>query len=236
MAQPPLNRPRKTRAVTFLYALRIIPYMKTRLIIGAVILLIIALLSWRFIFPSSSPTSAVMQPAPLAVDPSTLPGIQNTPAPWTVELSQLKERLTAIGLAALSEEGAALHIHQHLDIFINGTPVAVPSGIGVNQAAGFISPVHVHDTTGVIHVESPMIRDFTLGELFDVWGVRFTKDCIGSYCADTTNTISLYVNGTLATSTDPRDLLLTAHQEIAIVYGSTTPATIPSSFDFPAGE
>lgn len=209
--------------------------MKTKLVILAVVIVISVLLGWRFIFPSRQPVAPVMQPAPLAIDPSALPGIQNTPAPWVIELSHLKERLAATGLAALSEEGAALHIHQHLDIFINGTPVAVPAGIGVNQAAGFISPVHVHDNTSVIHVESPLARDFTLGEFFDVWGLRFTKECIGSYCADATNLLKVYVNGTQLT-TDPRDLVLAAHQEIAVIYGSTTPAAIPSSFEFPAGE
>jgi len=47
-----------------------------------------------------------------------LSGIQTGNAPWPVELDHRQERLSVIGLPALSEEGMVLHIHQHLDIFI----------------------------------------------------------------------------------------------------------------------
>jgi hypothetical protein len=62
-----------------------------------------------------------------------------------------------------------LHIHQHLDVFDNGRRVTVPAGIGIGDT--FISPLHTHDTSGVMHVESPTIRPFTLAEFFGVWGV-----------------------------------------------------------------
>jgi hypothetical protein len=63
------------------------------------------------------------------------------------------------------------HIHQHLDIYVDGRKVPVPALIGIDPAAGF-APLHVHDTSGVIHVESPTVRSYTLGEFFAVWGVR----------------------------------------------------------------
>ena len=64
----------------------------------------------------------------------------------------------------------------------------------------------------------------------------FTKDCIGGYCADTTNTLQVYVNGALYEG-DLRTLALGEQQEIAIVYGTPAevPATIPASFTFPEG-
>jgi hypothetical protein len=34
------------------------------------------------------------------------------------------------------------------------------------------SPLHTHDTSGIIHVESPTVRSFTLGEFVDLWGGR----------------------------------------------------------------
>ena len=213
--------------------------MKTKIIIAAVVVMLLILLGWQRIFPSASGSAAVMQSAPIMVDPTTLPGIQAGNAPWSVELSHLKERLSAIGLVALPQEGTTLHIHQHLDITINGSPIQIPSGIGVNETAGYISPIHVHDLTGIIHVESPVVRDFTLGEFFDIWGVRFTKDCIGAYCATgTTNALNIYVNGQSFAGNDPRTLVLAPHQEIAITYGSTSTAstTIPKEFTFPAGD
>ena len=32
-----------------------------------------------------------------------------------------------------------------------------------------MSPLHTHDATGIIHVESNMLRNFTLGEFLDIW-------------------------------------------------------------------
>jgi hypothetical protein len=130
-----------------------------------------------------------------------------------------------------------LHIHQHLDLVINGTSVAVPADIGVAEAAGFMSPLHTHDASGVIHIESNVVRDFTLGQFFDVWGVRFTRDCIGGYCANATSTLKVYVNGSLVPG-DPRALVLSARQEIVVIYGTDqeTPKSIPSSYSFPPGE
>jgi hypothetical protein len=169
-------------------------------------------------------------------DPSLLPGIQTGLAPWSVELAHLQERLSADSLPALSQEGTVLHIHQHLDLFINGDPVSVPAGIGINEDAGFISPIHVHDTTGIIHVESPYQASFTLGEFFDIWGVRFSNTCIGGYCADESHSLRIYVNGELYQG-DPREIVLASHQEIAIVYGTSAqiPKTIPATYTFPQG-
>ncbi|MES2225807.1 MAG: hypothetical protein V4480_03290 [Patescibacteria group bacterium] len=184
---------------------------------------VIILLSWNHIFP---------HPAPV-VDSATLPGMQTGEAPWNAEIPNLLARLRALELPALAQEGNVLHIHQHLDLSINGAPVAVPAGIGINEAAGFISPIHVHDTTGIIHVESNVVRDFTLGQFFDIWGVRFSDTCIGGYCADATHTLKVYSNGA-PVSGDPRALILAPHQEIMIVYGGAS-STLPilSSFTFP---
>ena len=169
-------------------------------------------------------------------DPDNLAGIERGDAPWAAELTYLRERLNQIGLPALSQEGTALHIHQHLDIFVNGKPVAVPVGVGVNESSGFISDIHIHDNTGIIHVEAPVIQDFTLGQFFDIWGVRFTLKCIGGYCRQDDKALKLFVNGALY-SGDPRQLILKNHQEIVVAYGTDQelPNLIPSAYTFPAG-
>ena len=167
------------------------------------------------------------------IDPDTLPGIQIGNAPWQPEIDNLKGRLDAIALPALFEEGSALHTHQHLDIFINGKSVAVPADIGVNELQSFISPIHTHDYSAVIHVESPTIQTFTLGQFFDIWGVRLSENCIGGYCSDNQKNLKVYVNGKLVAG-NPRLLELSEHQEIAVVYGddAETPNPIPSTYSF----
>ncbi len=166
-----------------------------------------------------------------------LPGMQTGNAPWVAETSRLDDRLKVIGLPALSEEGMVLHTHQHLDIVIDGKPVPIPSGIGTNERIGFITSIHTHDTSGVIHVESPTIETFTLGQFFDIWGVRFTADTIGGYTSQENKTLRVFVNGKEHVG-DPRTLALDAHQEIVIVYGTDkeTPNPIPEVYGFPEGE
>ncbi|MBA3788968.1 hypothetical protein H0X32_01060 [Patescibacteria group bacterium] len=199
------------------------------LVIGGVILFV----GFLFLLGHFSQPKPVV-PIQTLTDSSALPGMQVGNAPWAPELSHLLERLKAIHLPALSQEGTALHIHQHLDLYINGKSVAVPPEIGISTS--FISPIHVHDTSGIIHVESPTVQTFTLGQFFDIWGVRFTSQCIGGYCANANSTLAVYVDGKLY-SGDPRQLSLAPHQEIVITYGTDTqlPNPIPSTFAFPAG-
>lgn len=167
---------------------------------------------------------------------TTLPGLQTGSVPWNMSVDHLKDRLTAIGLPALTAEGTALHIHQHLDMNINGETITIPPHIGINETAGFISTIHVHDTTGIIHVESPTIANFTLGQFFDIWGVRFTSTCIGGYCTNADDTLRIYINGKLYEG-NPRDIVLTGHQELFIFYGTIQqlPKTIPATYTFPTG-
>jgi hypothetical protein len=168
--------------------------------------------------------------------PGALPGLQTGPAPWGANTADLAARLRAIGLPPLSAtEGTAVHIHQHLDLYVDGRKVPVPALIGIDPAVGF-APLHVHDTSGVIHVESPTVRSYTLGEFFAVWGVRFTPSCLGGYCAGGDRRLRVYVDGTLHRG-DPTTIILEPHQEIVVAFGTAAqlPSPIPSSYRFPPG-
>lgn len=160
---------------------------------------------------------------------SQLSGLHKGPPPWDNGSGALPDNLAAIGLNQLTNEGQVLHIHQHLDVWVNGKKVTVPALIGI-YANQFITEVHTHDTRGVIHVESPAKLDFTLGQLFGEWGVKLSSDCVGSECGG----VQWWVNGKKQTG-NPAELVLKAHQEIAIVRGKA-PAKIPTSFKFAAGE
>jgi len=166
-----------------------------------------------------------------AVDQSKLVGLQTGPAPWNAGLDHLPDRLKPLGLSALGAEGEVVHIHQHLDIFVNGKHEPVPALIGIYDGQ-FLTQLHTHDTSGIMHVESPTKRTFTLGEFFGVWGVRLTDTCIGGYCKPKT-AWTMYVNGAPFTG-DPSTLILKRHQEIVFAIGKR-PKTIPSSYAFTGG-
>jgi hypothetical protein len=222
--QRKMERRRRLRSLTT----RVVVVLAVLGVAGGVLLLT------RSRSPKTGPVEVSGAPS---IDPTILPGILTGPAPWPANTKDLEARLSAIGLPALSAEGTELHIHQHLDLYVNGTKQVVPAEIGIITSPQVVfSPLHTHDTSGIVHVESPTIRSFTLGEFFDVWGVRFTPTCIGGYCAQGDRTLRVYVDGQLATG-DPTTLELFAHEEIVVTYGTEAelPDPIPSSYTFPPG-
>src|SRR5919197_3243555 len=113
-----------------------------------------------------APPPRVLSPAPSLTQPADLPRIQTGPPPWGIAAPELRARLETIGLPVLPAEVTNLHIHVHLDVLVQGKPVTVPANVGINAAGGYLSPLHTHDDTRLIHVESPTNREFTLGEFF----------------------------------------------------------------------
>jgi len=146
--------------------------------------------------------------------------------------TELRANLNKAGLDALTAEGSVLHIHQHLDLVVNGQNITIPAEIGVSTA--FISPVHTHDTSGIIHVESPVQKDFKLSQFFTEWGIDLNDKCVGPNCADATHKLVVAVNGTPVDHV--ADIVLHSHDEIEIWYGdkNTNPDLI-KSYNFPEG-
>lgn len=164
----------------------------------------------------------------------SLASLQTGNLPWGTETATLKERLTATGLPALRSEGSVTHTHQHLDIFIEGKSVPVPAEIGVSNEAGFISPLHTHNSDGIIHVESPVVATFTLGQFLNVWGVRLDDNCLGGYCSAGDKKLKVFINGQEVPSSFANEKL-EPYQEIVVAYGieSQLPNPLPKSYKFP---
>ena len=150
-----------------------------------------------------------------------------------------------------THETLVFHVHAHLDVFVDGRPVQVPAGIGINiadpavhtagEGAGrtyggistpcrqaCISPLHTHDTTGILHTESASATPNTLGQFFTEWGVTLSASCVQDHCGGA----AVYVDGKRL-SRDPATVQLLDHEEIAVVVGQP-PADIPSTADFSA--
>jgi hypothetical protein len=159
--------------------------------------------------------------------PGSKPSLSEAP-----NTAVLKTNMEKAGLDVLSAEGTVMHIHQHLDLNINGTAYNVPANIGI--AASFISPIHTHDTSGILHVESPVVKDFKLGQFFDEWGITFNDNCIADFCADDTHKLVVGVNGTAITNA--KDHILAPHEEIEVWYGPITEnPTLIGSYTFEPG-
>ena len=86
-----------------------------------------------------------------------------------------------------------MHTHSNLNVTVNGDFLLVPNGVGINSTLwnehsldkfgterkttifGMItpamSPLHTHDSSGIIHVESTEYRNYTLGDFLNIWGL-----------------------------------------------------------------
>jgi len=79
------------------------------------------------------------------VNVQALPGLVAGP-PVAGRDRTSRARLDAIGVPARA--GLTRHVHQHLDVFVNGKRVVVPAEIGIGDR--LLSPLHTHDASGVM--------------------------------------------------------------------------------------
>lgn len=120
-------------------------------------------------------------------------------------------------------EQSVEHIHSHLSIYIDGKPSPLPQyiGIPVDQQSG--SPtcyywLHTHDSSGIIHIESPSTEPFTLGQFIDEWNQGFQSVGFPSQLLLNTGW-TIWVNGKSYHGTLD-SIPLSAHALITIAYNS----------------
>lgn len=134
------------------------------------------------------------------------------------------------GIKCQAREQVVYHIHTHLQVYVNGQPRALPPAIGMVKpgyeqtphgfffgALGCYYWLHVHAQDGVIHVESPSKRVYTLGNFFDEWRQPLTSDQI----ATATGKQTIFVNGKPWTAS-PRSIPLESHEDVQIDVGTPT--------------
>lgn len=128
-------------------------------------------------------------------------------------------------------EQVTMHIHSHLTLFVNGKQLQIPQYIGIVPTGNnsvCLYWIHTHDPSGVIHVEAPEIHQYTLGNLFDIWGEDLRSNEVGPYQGP----VTAFVNGGKYDG-DPTQIPLNAHQQITLEVG--TPIVPPPNYAFPAG-
>lgn len=132
---------------------------------------------------------------------------------------------TIDGIPCETQEYSTYHVHAHLDVFVNGQRLTIPAGVGIhdNQCLYWL---HTHNTDGIMHIESPKERQFTLGEFVDIWKAT-------SPSLPPNEDPIIFVNGTPVT-TKLQDTPLNAHDEIVLAYGGAPPQ-VPSFYQFAEG-
>jgi hypothetical protein len=145
------------------------------------------------------------------------------------------------GIRCLTAEQTLFHIHAHLTIFLAGAARQIPGGIGITHPQSQSTPegafvagggcfywLHTHAADGVVHIESPVSRTFTLGNFFDVWHQPLSATEVGP----ASGKVTAFYNGRVF-SGNPRNIPLTAHAQIQL--DVATPLVAPVTITFPAG-
>ncbi len=135
------------------------------------------------------------------------------------------------GIQCEATEQVTMHIHSHLSIFNNRKQIQVPQYIGIvptSNNGACLYWIHTHDPSGVIHVESPELRQYTLGNFFDIWGEDLRRDEVGPY----NGPVTAFINGAKYDG-DLAQIPLRAHQQITLEVG--TPVVPPPNYSFPPG-
>ncbi len=149
------------------------------------------------------------------------------------------------GISCQITEKLLFHIHAHLAVFVNGQQRYIPYGIGIGPplelsptggvtggpfvvGGSCFSWLHTHDMSGIIHIESPVVRTYTLGNFFDIWGEPLGPDQVGP----AKGPVRAFLNGKPYTGA-VRSIPLSAHNVIQLDVGA--PAVAPQPFSFPAG-
>jgi hypothetical protein len=148
---------------------------------------------------------------------------------------------TVNGVQSNDNEQVLFHVHAHLAIYVNGKQKLLPYGVGIvppyqlqTTADGpFVVGgskfywLHTHDETGIIHIESPVQRTFTLGDFFAEWRQPLSATQVGP----NKGKVTAYLNGKPFTG-DPTSLPLNAHGVLQLDVGTVVP---PKPYTFAQG-
>src|SRR5919204_2866518 len=140
------------------------------------------------------------------------------------------------------------HIHAHLTLYKDGKPVPLPAQVGIPYSQAISGQhyclywLHTHDASGVIHIESPTARLYTLGQFFDIWHYTSLWDAQGGIAgqaglvvdasfvtalkAAKPGEIHIFVDGK-PVSADYRSITLTKHKLVTVEIG--TPLKPPTT-------
>jgi hypothetical protein len=180
--------------------------------------------------------AAAPAPGPLGSEKVPVPAV-----PVLAPVSAATTGQTIDGVECNTSEQLKFHIHTHLTVFVNGKQQQVPGGIGIPDAVSsptqgggsFIFSgkclywVHTHTGDGIIHVESPKVETYTLGQFFDEWQQPLSSSQVGP----AKGTVTAIVNGQVFQG-DPREIPLASHENVQLEVG--TPLVAPQYIDWSA--
>lgn len=145
-----------------------------------------------------------------------------TPRATAAFATPVATRAPTLDIPCEATEKLTYHVHSRLTIYINNQRAPVPAEVGIRNTCIFW--LHTHDVSGVIHVEAPSKRSFTLGQFFQLWGQPLSQTALLNSKTDAQHEIRAFVSGRLVTG-DPAAIPLEDNADIMLMYGPPFPAS-----------
>jgi hypothetical protein len=158
--------------------------------------------------------------------PVVRPGSNDALRPSAPFFANAGDGVRPDGVGCTGPGRVAVRGRAHLDVFADGRRVTVPGGIGVQPTCAYWLRTTRDD--GIVAIESPQRRAFTLGDLFDIWGAPLSRTRVLAFPVGPDRPVRVFVNGRRITG-DPRATRIAGGREIALVIGRR-PSQIPSRF------
>jgi hypothetical protein len=211
--------------------------------IGALIAIVIVLAGVIAVVTSSGThhPAATNVTTTVTAAPGVAKGPESVPVPSGQPLADLSSAATGApvdGISCNAGEKLQYHIHVHLSVFVNGQQMQIPPGIGIPGAQGqqttgglFVTTgtcfywLHTHVADGIIHIESPTKKVYTLGNFFDIWGIPLSTSQVGP----ASGSVTAFVDGQPYTG-DPAAVPLTPHRQIQLDVGTPVVPYQPIAF------
>lgn len=167
---------------------------------------------------------------PATGTPSGPPGSPGSPTAAVASIGPGPSALAPIdGVACDPTEQVTYHAHAHLNIRVNGQLQTIPGDVGLRATCLYW--LHTHQVHGVIHVEAPSQRPFTLGQFFAVWGKPLGPTVVADWAVPEGSRLWVFVNG-VSFDGDPRSIAL---EDLASIELQIGPAALdPLPYTFPA--
>ncbi len=215
--------------------------------------------------PTASPTPPGSSTQTVYTDAGTVYGETGEWTPTEGDTASGGQGQAVDGITCDPTMSNNYHIHAWLGLYVNGNPVALPMGVGMDNPGppgsgspsypGFVDAatcfyhIHVHDQSGIVHVEDPDPNNvpitgslYTLQNLFDEWGITVNANQFGPF----TGPVRVFTSGQVYRGddasnnfiTDASDLTywgndantvpLYSHEVIDIEVGPTWPTSLPN--------
>jgi hypothetical protein len=174
------------------------------------------------------PTYTWTDPPPFNPNPIvfTYGGTVGTTPHWTDgDTPTGGQGATVDGLTCSPNMVENYHVHSHLAIIYNGQWLQTPQNVGITTSCTY--EMHMHDHTGIIHIEAPDVKNYTLGQFFDIWGQPLTTTNVAGLTGD----VVAYINDNGEARRymgDLRAIQLISHRAITLQIGTPPITSLPT--------